>query len=174
MLNWLLGRQGIDTAAACLYATAASMARAPRLYADLKVADTVDGRLDMLLLHLAILIDRLGRIGPKGQALATALTEAFVTHIDDTLRHVGVGDLAVPRKVKKAAAALYDAHQDYAPALAAGEDASSAWRHALHLHLVSRGAAPAADIPALADYAQAVAANLRAQADADLLAGRIS
>jgi cytochrome b pre-mRNA-processing protein 3 len=169
MLKWWFGRDAGH--AQRLYASASDWARQPHLYADLRVADTVDGRMAMLLLHLTILIERLGRAGLKGQELSLIVTEAFVEHMDDTFRHIGVGDLAVPRKVKKAAAALYDAHMEYSPALAGGEDAASAWRHALHLHLVSRGAAPTADIAALADHAMAVVARLKAIPDAAILAG---
>ncbi len=157
--------------APALYKIASGWARDPLLYVDCRVADTVDGRMEMLLLHLTILIDRLGRAGADGKPLGQAVAEAFVEHMDDTFRHIGVGDLAVPRKVKRAAAALYDAHLDYGPALGAGEDAASAWRHALHLHLVSRGAAPNADIAGLADHAMALSGRLRAISDVDLLSG---
>jgi cytochrome b pre-mRNA-processing protein 3 len=177
MLSWWRDRRETKTRAGHLYAAATDRARDVRLFTDLRVADTVDGRTEMLVLHVALLVDRLGRVAAprkaEGEALAMALTEAFVTHMDDTLRHIGVGDLAVPRKVKKAAAALYDAHRDYGAALAAGSDATSAWRHALHLHLISRGAAPEADIAGLADHAMASAAALAATSDADMLAGRL-
>jgi hypothetical protein len=47
---------------------------------------------------------------------------------------VGIGDLSVPRRVKKAAGALYDRHAVYAPALAAeGEAAEPAWRAAFEM-----------------------------------------
>jgi cytochrome b pre-mRNA-processing protein 3 len=174
MFSWWRSTRESAGPAAQLYAAASGWAREPRLFADLAVSDTVDGRLAMLLLHVTLVTDRLGRIGPAGQKLAMGVTEAFVEHIDDTFRHVGVGDLAVPRKVKKAAAALYDAHKEYGPALVGDDDAVSAWRHALHLNLVSRGAAPNADIPGLADHALAMAARLKAVPDADLLSAKLS
>jgi cytochrome b pre-mRNA-processing protein 3 len=174
MFSWWRSKREYLGPAAQLYAAACGWARAPRLFTDLAVADTVDGRMAMLLLHLTILTDRLGRIGPQGQKIATGVTEAFIAHMDDTFRHIGVGDLAVPRKVKKAAAALYDAHTDFGPALAGGDDAASAWRHALHLHLVSRGAAPTANIAGLAEHAMAQTARMKALPDADLLAGKLA
>jgi cytochrome b pre-mRNA-processing protein 3 len=173
MLKWWRNRQEATGHAGQLYATASTWAREPHLYTALGVADTVDGRVAMLLLHVSVLTHRLGRIGPQGHALATGVTEAYVEHMDDTLRHIGVGDLAVPRKVKKAAAALYDAHIEYGAALAADADAASAWRHVLHLHMVSRGASPTADIAGLADHAMALTARLAATSDADLLSGNV-
>ncbi len=173
MFKWWRGKREAAAKAGKLYAMASGWARAPHLYADLHVADTVDGRVAMLLLHVTILINRLGRMGPQGQQLATGVTEAYVEHMDDTLRHIGVGDLAVPRKVKKAAGALYDSHRDFGPALASADDAVSAWRHALHLQLVSRGASPNADIEPLAEHAMALTARLAALADDDILAGNL-
>ncbi|MGI9410899.1 MAG: ubiquinol-cytochrome C chaperone family protein, partial [Hyphomicrobiaceae bacterium] len=41
-----------------------------------------------------------------GGRIARALTEAFVTDMDDTMRELGVGDLSVPKRVKKTAAGL--------------------------------------------------------------------
>lgn len=173
MSRWWRGGRKQEPQARRLYQLASEWSREPHLYTSLSVADTIDGRVAMLLLHLTILIDRLGRSGESGRNMALGVTEAFVAHMDDTFRHIGVGDLAVPRKVKKAAAALYDAHGDYGRALVAGNDAPSAWRHALHLHLVSRGAAPSADIVGLAEHAQALAAKLAAIEDAEVLNGVI-
>ncbi len=171
MLSWWRRNRARSVDARRLFDLASVWSREPRLYADFGVADSIDGRMAMLVLHLTILTDRLSRSG--GQDVARAVTEQFVAHVDDTLRHIGVGDLAVPRKVKKAAAALFDAHVDYGPALTAGEDAAAAWRHAIHLNLVSRAASPGADIPALAIHAMALTARLRAISDADCLAGRL-
>lgn len=173
MLRWLWAKRDGSAQATELYQSALAWSRDPNLYTELAVADTVDGRVEMLLLHLSILLDRLGHAGDDGRRLALAVTEAFVEHMDDTFRHIGIGDLAVPRKVKKAAAALYGAHGDYAPALASGDDAPSAWRHALHLHLISRGAAPAADVAGLATHAMALRERLAKLPDGDVLAGRL-
>jgi len=42
-----------------LYGTIVAQARLPRFYRDYGVADTVDGRFDLLVLHLALIVDRL-------------------------------------------------------------------------------------------------------------------
>ena len=173
MLKQWRDRRLAEQQAAALYPAVSEAAREPRLYADMNVADTVDGRLEMLTLHLVLVMDRVRRTGPAGNETAQALGEAFVAHMDDTMRAIGVGDLSVPRKVKKAAAALYDAHQEYGLAQTAEGDARPAWLHALQLRLISRGAAPSADVEALASHAIAMQSRLSAQSDADLLGGQL-
>ena len=168
--QWRDGRL-LTAQAATLYVAVAEAAREPQLYAEFGVADSVDGRLEMLVLHLVLVMDRVRRIEGDGGAVARALGEAFVEHMDDTMRAIGVGDLTVPRKVKKAAAALYEAHQEYGLALAADGDATAAWQHALQLRLSSRAAAPAADIVALSAHAGGWLARLRDKPDAAILAG---
>lgn len=113
-----------------LYLEALEASRDPAFYTEHGVADTVDGRFEMLCLHVILLTHQLQQ-REGGEALARAVNEAFVEAMDDTLREVGIGDLSVPRRVKKAAGALYDRHAVYAPALAAeGEAAEVAWRAA--------------------------------------------
>lgn len=174
MLKQWRDRRLAERRAAKIYPAVSEAARDQRLYVDMRVADSVDGRLEMLALHLVLVMDRLRRVDPDGDVLAQALGEAFVAHMDDTMRAIGVGDLAVPRKVKKAAAALYDAHREYGPALIAAGDARPAWLHALQLRLVSRAMAPAADIEALATHALAWHAQLKALPDASVVDGRLS
>ena len=85
-----------------------TQARKARLYEAPSGPDDPTGRLEMLLLHMALVLWRLRREGAAGFALARALNEAFVADMDDCMREMGIGDLTVPRKVKKAAAALYN------------------------------------------------------------------
>ncbi|MGE0627630.1 MAG: ubiquinol-cytochrome C chaperone family protein [Hyphomicrobiaceae bacterium] len=101
-----------------LYGRLVARSRAPWFYAGLGVPDTPEGRLEMVMLHVVLALRRLAAEGQPGQLLARALTETFVTDMDDCLREMGVGDIAVAGKVKKAAAALYDRNRDYGEALA--------------------------------------------------------
>lgn len=124
----LLGRRGQDPTATELYGRLVAQARAEPFYARLGVPDTPEGRLELIMLHLVLVQDRLKAEGQEGATLARALSETFIADLDDCLREMAVSDLAVPRKVKKAAAALFDRSRDYGAALAA-EDASGLARH---------------------------------------------
>jgi len=99
--NWLKHRTARRQAAKGLYQSARTQSRDPVLYADLGVADTMDGRFDALSLHVALLIGRLRRLGPEGVALSQTVFDCMFRDIDQTLRETGVGDLGVPKHMKK-------------------------------------------------------------------------
>lgn len=89
-----------------LYGAIVAQARQPAFFTDLSVEDTPEGRTGLLILLLFPVIERFQNGGAEGQRLARLLIETFVTDIDDCLREMGVGDLSVPKKVKRAAQAL--------------------------------------------------------------------
>src|SRR6185295_177490 len=121
-----------------LYGSIVTQARSRGFYAHWGVPDTADGRFEMIVLHLAMVLHRLGREGQAGQRLAQALTEAFAVDLDDNLREMTVGDLAVPRHVKRAVGALHERHVSYGAALAASDDGPLT--AALHARLEAVGA----------------------------------
>ena len=69
----------------------------------------------MVALHLALLLHRLAGEGAEAERLARTLTETFVSDMDACMREMGVGDLAVPKKVKKAAGALAERTRRFKP-----------------------------------------------------------
>ena len=79
-------------------------ARAKRWYRDLGVADTVEGRFDMVTLVLAVVLLRIEREGDG--ATSVAVTELFIEDMDSQLRQSGVGDLMVGKHVGKLMATL--------------------------------------------------------------------
>jgi cytochrome b pre-mRNA-processing protein 3 len=122
MLTWLKQRQDRRQKARCLYGSIVTQARSPGFYAACGVPDTAEGRFETIVLHLVLVLHRLAGAGDPGRQLGRLLTEVFVTDVDDTLREMTVGDLAVPRHVKRAVAALHDRHGAYGVALAASDD----------------------------------------------------
>jgi cytochrome b pre-mRNA-processing protein 3 len=73
------------------------------LYRSMGASDTVEGRFELLTLHVVLLLDRL-----KAQPdLRQALFDTYVSYLDGALREMGVGDLAVPKRMKALAAAFY-------------------------------------------------------------------
>ena len=58
--------------------------------------------------------------------------------MDDSLREIGTGDLAVPKKVRRAATGLYERSMAYKGALDAGDDAALARALAEHVYLRPR------------------------------------
>ena len=79
-------------------------ARDKRWYRDFAVADSVEGRFDMITLVLAVVLLRIEREGDG--ASSVALTELFIEDMDSQLRQSGVGDLMVGKHVGKLMATL--------------------------------------------------------------------
>jgi cytochrome b pre-mRNA-processing protein 3 len=163
-------RRPHERAGFALYGAAVAAARDPLLFARLGVPDTVEGRFDLISLHVALLIRRLrADSDPRGAALAQAVFDAMFADMDLNLREMGVGDLSVGKKVRQAWEAFHGRALAYEAALD-GADAP-ALAEALARN-VWRGAAPEGAALALARLAAAQAAHLAGQGLVPLLAGR--
>ena len=101
-----------------IYGMIVAKAREPLFYRDLEVPDTVDGRVDLILLHLWMVLRRL-RWGEGGPDLAQALFDRFCIDMDDNLREMGVGDLTVPKRMQAFGEAFYGRAAAYDLALSA-------------------------------------------------------
>jgi cytochrome b pre-mRNA-processing protein 3 len=105
-----------------IYGMIVTQAREPLFYRDLGVADTVNGRFDLLLMHLWLVLRRLRAIeGDSG--LSQALFDHFCTDMDDNLREMGVGDLTVPKRMQAFGEAFYGRTAAYDLALTDGREA---------------------------------------------------
>ncbi|MGE0289916.1 MAG: ubiquinol-cytochrome C chaperone family protein [Bradyrhizobium sp.] len=105
-----------------IYGTIVTQAREPLFYRDLGVPDTVNGRFDLVLLHLWLVLRRL-KSADSGAALSQALFDHFCNDMDDNLREMGVGDLAVPRRMQAFGEAFYGRTAAYDMALTEGREA---------------------------------------------------
>jgi cytochrome b pre-mRNA-processing protein 3 len=104
-----------------LYNNIVAQAREPLFYRDLGVPDTVNGRFDMVLLHLWMVLRRLRPV-ERGAGLSQALFDHFCGDMDDNLREMGVGDLTVPKRMQKFGEAFYGRAAAYDLALGAGDE----------------------------------------------------
>ena len=155
-----------------LYGSIVTQARSRGFYAHWGVPDTAEGRFEMIVLHLVMVLHRLGREGQAGQRLARAVTEAFAVDLDDNLREMTVGDLAVPRHVKRAVGALHERHVSYGAALAASDDGPLT--AALHARLEAVGAGAGLEAGRICTYIRQVSHRLDLLPGAEVLAGRIA
>src|SRR5436305_8671353 len=105
-----------------IYGMIVAQAREPLFYRDLDVPDTVDGRLDLLILHLWLVLRRLRGVA-AGKQLSQALFDHFCADMDANLREMGVGDLTVPKRMQKFGEAFYGRAAAYDAALEAGAEA---------------------------------------------------
>jgi cytochrome b pre-mRNA-processing protein 3 len=90
-----------------VYAAIVAQSRQPRFYAEWGVPDTVTGRFDMICLHMALLFGRLRSEGKEVSDFAQAVFDLFFKDMDRSLREMGAGDLAVPKKIQKMGNVFY-------------------------------------------------------------------
>ncbi len=122
MMLKLFGRSPWDDTIARLYGTIVAQARAPAFYQIYGVPDTVGGRLEMIMLHTVLLLRRLEGEPPPIRALGQGLFDRFCRDMDDSMRELGVGDLAVPRSMRRIGEAFYGRQAAYREGLDAADD----------------------------------------------------
>jgi cytochrome b pre-mRNA-processing protein 3 len=159
MILRLFRRTPRDDTIAALYGTIVAQARAPAFYQIYGVPDTVSGRLEMVMLHAVLLLGRLEREAPL-RALGQQLFDRFCRDMDDSMREMGVGDLAVPRKMRRIGAAFYGRQAAYRAALEAPDERPLA--AALERNVFAGAAGPEAAFR-LAAYMREAAGRLAAQ-----------
>ena len=147
-----------------------AQARRPVFYREYGVADTVGGRFDLLLLHIVLVVERLMREEP-GKASGQELFDRFCADMDDNLREMGIGDMSVPKHMKRVGEAFYGRTQAYQSALAAPDDTALA--EALVRNIYGGAAPSAAAVARLATYIRRLAETLARQPVVALIDGRV-
>ena len=114
------GRRHAETIAS-LYGAIVAQGRAPVLYESYGVPDTVAGRFEMIVLHTVLLVGRLKHGSLLLRRLGQDVFGSFCSDMDASLREMGVGDLAVPRRMRGIGEAFYGRQTAYETALAAAD-----------------------------------------------------
>ena len=133
-------------------------------YTDWQVPDTLDGRFDIIVLHMFLVLSAV----EKNAEFCRALSELFFADMDRSLREMGVGDTGVGIRVKNMAQAFYGRLKAYGKQAIGDETAlaealrRNVWRDQ-----------PVADeaVTALAAYMRRNYQSLRAQPVRSLLRG---
>ncbi len=102
-----------------IYGMIVAQARLPEFYLRFGVPDTVNGRFDMVVLHLWMILSRLRAEGAAIEA--QQLFDHFCNDMDANLREMGVGDLTVPKRMKTFGEAFYGRSGAYDAAIIAGD-----------------------------------------------------
>ncbi len=152
-----------------LYGTIVAQARLPCFYRDYAVADTVNGRFDLLVLHLGLVLGRLEEAGLR--ELGQALFDRFCQDMDHNLREMGVADLSVPKEMQRIGQAFYGRTRAYRLALAS--DAREVLEAAVARNIYDGAPALPAAAGRLAAYMQEAVRDLNGQTPAALQAGAL-
>ena len=164
VLSKIFARKPVE--ATRLYGAIVAAARQEKFYAQWDVPDTLDGRFDMIVVHMFLVLDRLKG---ESQKLRQQLTDVFFSDLDRTLREMGVGDLSVSKKIRPMAEAFAGRMQAYAFAMEQGD---AALVEALERNVYAGERNPKARL--LADWVNDNTANLIAMPIAKLLNGELS
>ncbi len=92
-------------------------ARQPVLFVEYGVADTFEGRFEILALLATLPVRRLAQLEAPGPDLAQELTDSVFNSFDDALRALGISDVGVPKQIHKLASGWLGRRQAYAAAL---------------------------------------------------------
>lgn len=140
-----------------LYEAVLAQARSPQFYGPGRVPDTVDGRFDLLALHLALVIRRLQGGDRTNAALAQDLFDAFVRDMDINLRELGASDSRFGKKMRHMVESFYGRAKSYGEAL--DQEGEGPLCEALSRNLFD-GAAGPEELGRMAAYCRAAAAAL--------------
>jgi cytochrome b pre-mRNA-processing protein 3 len=169
---WLRRRKSIKLAAAGLYQAAVTQSRDPKFYTDLGVEDTLDGRFDLITLHAFLVMQRLVEIGSEGKAVSQSMFDQMFKHMDMGLRETGVGDMGIPKHMKRMMRAFNGRVNIYYEAIKSNDRASLEDAVARNIYRVEKGDMPLF-VGAISDYILQQVNYLHAQEPQELLAGRI-
>ena len=165
-LSRLLGREADPRdALRPLWYRVVEVSRLPEYYARCGVADTVEGRFEMVVHVLALVMLRMERSRALKRRTAF-LTELFVSDMDGQLRESGVGDIVVGKHMGKLMSALGGRLGALRDALASDDDGALAT--ALERNVVWTDGG---DASCLAARFRALNADLAARSDDEVLAG---
>lgn len=165
-LRRLLVSEPPPKAAIDSYIALVEQARNPFFYEMLGVPDTLDGRFEMIVLHLFLLQHRL--LGEDAE-FARVLSELFVADMDRSVRELGVADTGVRYRIKAMGKAYHGRLQVYSAALGDGETLRGALARNLY-GTVAEGST--AQLVRMANYVKAMEAALAAADTAVIAEGR--
>tara|TARA_R110000787_G_scaffold65159_7_gene146763 strand:+ start:2634 stop:3185 length:552 start_codon:yes stop_codon:yes gene_type:complete len=166
-IGWLARRRARKAAAGQAYDGLMKAALAPDFYLAGDVADTFEGRAQMVALHAALVIRRINAVGGTESAkLAAALNERVLDGFDAAYREQGVGDSSIARKMRK----LAEAHYGLGKAISTALDEAD--RESAVIDVLERnGVTQKGKAPGLATYLMSLADRLKLQPDSEIMAG---
>lgn len=117
-LKRLFGREdAVVTDARRIYAKLMPQSRMLDFYGEGRFADSYDGRIDVLTLHIAAILSNLNRFGENGERLGQALFDEMKDDFEIALREEALSDASVKKRIQPMISLFYDRVKKYAEAL---------------------------------------------------------
>jgi cytochrome b pre-mRNA-processing protein 3 len=136
MFGYLFRSKAEKQAAQSLYETIVTQSRLPVFYETYDVEDSLDGRFDMISLHAVLVMKHLSKGDKKAIKMSQALFDHLFVQMERALREIGVGDLAIPKHMRRMMKAFKGRFGAYVMALdaASEEGLREALRRNLYRH----------------------------------------
>jgi cytochrome b pre-mRNA-processing protein 3 len=144
-------------------------ARTPALYQEFGVADTIEGRFEMVVLHAALTVRRLLAFGTAGAEMAQDVVDRVFHGFEDAMREMAIGDAGVAKRLKAMAGDFAGRSRAYAAALDSHDEAALAAALARNVY---RASSPPPQVAGLARRVAAAAVALQALRFEDFAGGR--
>ena len=135
----LFGGDAAERDARRIYDRVLAQSRQPAFYGESRFADTYDGRIYVLTVHIAALLSALNRFGEQGERLGQALFDVMKDDFEIALREEGLSDAGVAKRIKPMIGLFYTRVKRYAEALR-GDAPTSALTNAFKESLDDAGA----------------------------------
>lgn len=113
MFKALFGKTVNKDLAHALYGAVVARSRDGRFYSQYGVPDNLDGRFELLVMHLYLLLERLQRESREYRQISQQVFDAFIDDMDSALRELGVGDQTVPKKIARMTQVFYGRTRAY-------------------------------------------------------------
>jgi len=165
-----------------LYTASVEQARKPEFYINCGISDTLDGRFDLIVLHVHIVTRNLALTGDRGVRLSNLIFKTMMDDMDMNLREMGVGDLSVGKRVKAMARAFYGRAKAYDNAFNAEEKlesnntirSSEELETVLNRNIYGKDEPQLTQLKLLAKYVRDAQKMLDASISKSLLSGNVS
>ena len=103
--------------AAAIYSKLMERSRDPIFFGPKRFPDNYDGRIDVLTLHIAVVLEALRSFDEQGERLSQALFDHMKDDFEVALREEGISDAGVKKRIKPMIRLFYTRVKDYTEAL---------------------------------------------------------
>ena len=108
-----------------IYSKLMTQSRLPDFYGEGRFADSYDGRIDVLTLHIAAILSNLNNFAVNGERLGQALFDEMKDDFEIALREEALSDASVKKQIQPMISLFYDRVKAYAEALHASDKKSA-------------------------------------------------
>ena len=118
-----------------IYKKVMVQSRKPEFYGEGLCADTTDGRMEILCLHLSTVMYALRSYDATGAKLSQAIYDVMIDDFDIALREEGLSDTGVARRIKPLAKMFFTRAKQYTDAFDGCETDQNALANLINSHV---------------------------------------